>query len=481
MSPASSPLSVLLIGAIVGLIGWHTLSLMRRKAWLALDPLNAFWGGVLAVYVLQPVQFGEVLARWHPPGVMEWTLAYSLLAFGAVILGYEARWGNRWGQALPRMPVRLNADRLTVMACGFIGLALLGYAYLIGTAGGFWEWLAVPRGGTNWAVVNSYIASLIYLLPLGIALLLFRVNLWWAPGWVVTVVWSLQGLLALWNMYIGSRSQVIGSVLTMLAAYHLPRRQNPPVWLLGTCFVGLTLVVTFMAAYRENFVNLSFNLDQMDMDEVEQRVLPGFLGGNVKLQKRDVATGNDFNCVMSVVELVPGEVDFNYGACLLEFLTRPIPRAIWPDKVYPHYEAFTPIYDRAGLSTYVVPTSQRLILAGPAFTFVGHWYAVGGPLVLAVAGFLTGCLFRLIRTIYQRSPSNQGDKILYLFVMPIGFNEAAATPLFWVFGIGMFLIPIAVMLFACRDSEGPMRQSGDTGRMRHKPVRVAVSNALVVG
>ena len=481
MDPMSAPLTSLLILGIVLLIGGHTFSLMRRGKWLALDPLNAFWGGVFMIYVVQPVQFGDVLARWHPPGVMEWALGYSLLAFGCVVLGYEARWGNRLGQAVPQMPARLSGYRLSLMACGFIGLAFIGYAYLIGTAGGFWEWVAVPRGGTNLAAANLYIAALIQFLPLGVALLLFWVNLWWAPGWVVALVWSLQGLLMLWNVYLGSRSQVIANVLTMLAAYYLPRRQNPPAWLLGACFLGLTVVVTFMASYRENFFNLSFNLDQLDVDEVEQRVLPGFLGGNVKLQKRDVATGNDFNCVMSVVELVPSEVDFNYGACLLEFLTRPIPRAVWPDKVYPHYEAFTPIYDRAGLSTWVVPTSQRLILAGPAFTFVGHWYAVGGPLVLAVAGFLTGCLFRMIRTIYQRSPSNQGDKILYLFVMPIGFNEAAATPLFWVFGIGMFLIPIAVVLFACRDSEGPVRRSGSTGRLHRKPVGVAVPNALMVG
>ncbi len=458
MNLGCSPLSCLLIGAIVGLIGWHTLSLMRRKAWLALDPLNAFWGGVLAVYVLQPIQFGDVLTGWHPAGVMEWTLGYSLLAFGAVVLGYEARWGSRWGRGLPQMPARLNAGRLTWVACVFIGLAFIGYAYLVGTAGGFWDWLAVPRGGTNWVVVNAYIASLIYFLPLGIAFLLFRVHMWWAPPWAVALVWSLQVLLALWNVYIGSRSQVIVSGLTMLAAYYLPRRQNPPVWLLVTSFLGLTLTVNFMGSYRENFVNLSFNLDQMDLDDVERRVLPGFLGGDEKLQKRAVVWGVDFNCVMSVVDLVPQEVDFNRGACLLEFVTRPIPRAIWPDKVYPHYEAFTPIYDRARLSNTVVSTSRQLILTGPAFTFVGYWYAVGGPLVLAAAGFLTGCLFRMIRTVYERSSSNQGNKILYMFLVPIGFSEAAATPLFWIFGVGMFLIPIAIILFACRDLSEPPPQ-----------------------
>lgn len=480
MDPTSAPLTSLLILGIVLLIGGHTFYQMRRGKWLALNPLNAFWGGVFMVYVVQPIQFGEVLASWHTPGVMDRALLWSLLGFMFVVLGYEAGWGERWVRAVPAMPARLQPGRLLVVSIAAIGLALVGYSYLIGTAGSFAEWLSVPRGGTNWSAVNAYVAMLTYLLPLGLAFLLFLVNLWRVPPWAAALVWGLEGLLVLWNLYIGSRSQVIGNALTMLAAYYLPRRKNPPVWLLGTFFLGLTLVVTFMGAYRENFVNLSFNLDQIDMEEVEQRVLPGFLGGNTRLQKRQVATGNDFNCVMSVVELVPSEVDFNYGSCLLEFLTRPIPRAIWPDKVYPHYEAFTPIYDRARLSNTVVPTSRRLILTGPAFTFVGYWYAVGGPFVLVAAGLLTGCLFRMIRTIYERSSSNQGDKILYLFLMPIGFNEAAATPLFWIFGIGMFIIPIVTILFICREFREPPRQLRTTGHVIPDLVGVGSARPLAV-
>lgn len=96
-----------------------------------------------------------------------------------------------------------------------------------------------------------------------------------------------------------------------------------------------------------------------------------------------------------------------------------------------------------------MPNSRQLILAGPAFTFVGHWFAVGGAVALAVAGFVTGCFFRLIRNLYHRAPASQGDKILYFFLMPIGFNEAAATPLFWVFNAGLFLLPLTGLLLLC--------------------------------
>jgi hypothetical protein len=480
MDPTSAPISSLLLVAIVLLIAGHTLYLMRRGRWLALDPLNAFWGGVVVVYIIQPIQFGDVTSSWHSPGILQATLAWALLAFGCVVLGYEASWGLKWGKALPHMPTRLNPGRVTMAGCGMIALSLVGYIYLIGTAGGFWTWLATPRGGTNWAVVNSYIATLIYLLPVGISLLLFRVNLWRTPAWAATIVWCLEGLFILWCAYIGSRSQVIAGVMTMLAVYYLPRRSNPPVWLMATCFLGLLLVVSFMASYRSYFANLSFNFEEMDFGEVEQRVLPEFLGGDAKLQKREVAGGQDFNCVMSVIDLVPQEVDFNYGSCLLEFVTRLIPRSVWPDKVYPHYEAFTPICEKARLSSWIVPTSQRLILAGPAFTFVGHWFAVGGPFALVAAGFLTGCMFRMIRTIYQRTAGSQGDKILYLFLMPIGFGEAAATPMFWIFGIGVFLVPIVALLFICREASAPTTLLGDRRPSSHHRLGVVRSRPMLM-
>jgi hypothetical protein len=459
MNPASTPLSSLLIVGIVVLMGGHTLSQVRRGRWVALDPLNAFWAGVLVIYVIQPIQFGDVFIRWHTAGVMEWTLGCSLLAFGFLVLGYEAPLGATMGQKLPQMPRRLSGVALTVVAWGLIGLGLVGYVYLIGTSGSLWEWLETPRGGTNWRVVNAYIAMLTSLLPIGIMLLLFCVNFQRAPVWATGTAWTLAVLLSVWVLYLGSRSQFLGSVLTMVGAYYLPRRTNAPVWILVVTFVVLIGAVSFLGSYRANFTNLSFNLDQIDFEEVEKRIMPEFLGGDSKLRKREVAGGNDFNCVMSVVELVPNEVDFNYGFCLMEFLTRPIPRSMWPDKVYPHYEAFTPIYERGRLSTWEIYTPQKTLLAGPAFTFVGHWYAVGGPLVLTVAGFLTGCFFRMIRSIYDRAPGNQGDTIAYFMLMPIGFGEAAATPLFWIFHGPILLVGIGV-LYVCRQKLEPTRKVG---------------------
>ena len=463
MESTSHQLGYLLAVGIVVLIGAHTVSLIRRGRWRVLDPLYTFWGGVVMVYVVQPVQHGELMARWHAPGTLALTLAWSLFGFAFVAAGYESRLGVRGGLSLPALPARLAPQRLLLAAGVLIGLGLVGYGHLIGTVGNVWEWLAVSRGATEWRIVNGYLAMLTNFLPLGVMLLLFVVNFRRMPLPITAAAWGLAALLLTWHAYMGARSLVIAGVMTMLGAWYLPRRGNPPAWLLAGTFAGLLVVVQFMSHYRGNFVNLSFNLDQIDMEEAQQRVLPEFMGGNRKVQRAEVVRGIDFNCVMSVVDLVPGEIDYNWGYCLLEFFTRPVPRAWWPDKLYPHYEAFTPIYERAHLSDWEVPNTRQRILAGPAFTFVGHWYAVGGPWVLAAAGFLTGCFFRLIRTLYDRVPGSEGDTLIYFVLLPVGFFEAAATPLFWVFTTPFLVLVLLVIVWFCQ--QAPSRVASPAGRI----------------
>jgi hypothetical protein len=123
---------------------------------------------------------------------------------------------------------------------------------------------------------------------------------------------------------------------------------------------------------------------------------------------------------MAVIDLVPDRVDYNYGFGHLELLTRPIPRAWWPDKVYPQSEAHTPLLREGALSTTVVPTSRKVLLMGPSFTFVGHWYSVGGALGLLFGGVLTGVMFRMFRSIYDRDSSNEGNLLLFSTFIGVG-------------------------------------------------------------
>lgn len=440
-----------LLLAIVGVMVAHSWHLWRKGRWLAFDPLNAFWAGALVCYVYQPLSFGDVYAAWHAPGVLEETLSWVLFSLLFVIAGYEAKVGVKLGLKIPALPARLAPRRLVAAGIALMALGFLGYAYLVNTAGGLDEWLSVGRGGTNWEAVSGYVAQLEFVLPVGVMLLAFYASLY-RPRLIARVAVAVTcAAMWVWLVYLGSRSRTIGFTLSLMTAYYLPRRRSPSLKLLALVFVGLLAIVTFQASYRSNFTGLSFNFDRLDLDEVKDSLLPDWAGGASKGNAVDTSTSAEFNCVMTVVELVPQRIGYNYGYSHLELFTRVIPRAIWPEKRYPHAEAYTPILREGGLSTAVIPTAKEELLMGPSFTFVGHWYSVGGPIALVIFGFLTGVGFRAIRTIYDRAPTSQGDIIFYSSLIILGFWEVSGEPLFFLFYFPFTHGPLAILLWLSRE------------------------------
>jgi len=448
MNPGSTLLGDVLLLSIAGLMIAHTLSLIRRKRLLLLDPLFAFWAGILVIYVGQPLSFRQIFIEWHSEELFEATLGWTLAGLLCVLWGYEWSLGVRLGLKLPRAPAKLSPVKLAVAGYGLVFLGSLGYLYLFASAGGVKEWLAVGRGGTDYENISGYVAQLADLLPLGVVLLLFQTYFHPAPLPKQIALWLLAALVWWWFLYLGSRSRLIGFTIGGMGAYYLPKRKSPPLALAGAVFLALFVLSNFQESYRDRFTNLSLNLDQIDMREAQGNALPFFLGGDPALQADAVSSGIEFNCVMSVVELVPEKVPYNYGYGYLELFTRWIPRAVWPDKFYPQMEAVQGVLREAGLSQANVRNTD--ILMGPAFTFVGHWYYVAGPVGLIFGGLLTGVLFRIIRTIYDRGNRSEGDILIYVSLIGIGFGEAASTPLAWLSTLPFVLGPLALTLFLCR-------------------------------
>ena len=397
---------------------------------MLLDPLFAFWAGILVIYVGQPLSYRQIFVEWHSEELLETTLGWTLLGLLCVLWGYEWNLGVRLGLKLPQAPVQLSPVKLSIAGYGLVFLGVLGYLYLFASAGGVNEWLSVARGGTDYENTSAYVAQLTDLLPLGVILLLFQMHFHRAPLPKQIALWFLAVLVWWWFLYLGSRSRLIGFTIGGMGAYYLPRRKSPPLVLAGVVFLALFILSNFQGSYRDKFTNLSLNLDQIDMHEARGTVFPFFLGGDQALQADAVSPGIEFNCVMSVVELVPDKVPYNYGYGYLELFTRWIPRALWPDKFYPQIEAVQGVLREAQLSGANVRDTD--ILMGPAFTFVGHWFYVGGPIGLILGGLLTGVLFRIIRTIYDRGNRNEGDILIYVSLIGIGFSEAASTPLAWL-------------------------------------------------
>ena len=448
MKSGSALLGDILLFCIAGLMVAHTLSLISRRRLLLLDPLFAFWAGIFVVYILQPLSFRPIFIEWHSEELVDAALAWTVLGLLCVLWGYEWDLGMRLGLKLPQAPEKLCPTKLTMAGYGLSAVGLIGYSCLFASAGGMREWLAVGRGGTDYENISGYVAQMPDLLPVGIILLLFQMHFHPSPLPKKILLWLAAALIWWWFLYLGSRSRLIGFTIAGTGAYYLPRRKSPPLLLAGSVFIGLFILSNFQQAYRDKFTNLSLNLDQIDLSEAKGTALPYFLGGDPNLQSDALANGVEFNCVLSVVELVPDKVPYNYGYGYLEVFTRWIPRALWPDKIYPQMEAVQGVLREGGLSGANVRDSE--ILMGPAFTFVGSWFYVGGPVALVFGGLLTGVLFRAIRTIYDRGNRNEGDILVYVSLIGIGFGEAASTPLSWLITLPVALGPLLLILFLCR-------------------------------
>ena len=449
MSLTPSIIADLLLLGILGLISGHGYYLYRQRRWLLFDPLNLFWGGVLVCYVEQPISHAATFIGWHGEELFCRTLFWVLIGLVCVVVGYEIRWGGVFARKLPKMPEKMWAWRVSVLACVLILLGLASYAYDMHAVGGAQVWLSVGRGGTDIEGSSAYFRELQHFLPVGIIVLLFAAEMSPSNFLHRLVAWSAGILMWMWFVYLGTRSRTIMFGVVLMAAWYLPRRKNPPVLLLAPLFVGLWLLVNFQATYRNQFTNLSFNLHSVDWSEFQGAILPSWLGGAENTAKEEVSGGLEFNCVMTVVKLVPDLIPYNYGYGHLEVFTRPIPRAIWPGKRYPHLEALQGVFREGGLTESTGGFSD--LLAGPALTFAGDWYYVWGPLGLILGGLLTGIIFRTIREYYESSRHSLATTLVYLQLLTVGFNEAAATPLYWLITLSPPLLLLWLACNLCRE------------------------------
>jgi hypothetical protein len=462
-----------LLFALLGVMVAHGLWQARRGRWQLLDPLNFFFIGMVMVFVVQLLQDGKTLIEWHGTPVLHNTLLAAIFVTAMAIVGYEAHSAVRVGWRLPSIAPRLDPGRLNLLAWFIIAAGLFGYALVFYRVGGMNEFLAVGRGWAtpvrNLPYVPAFLQTLVMqlpsVLPVGCYLLLFRAYMYPLPPGTRLLAWAINGLMWAWFLYLGTRSRLTWVTLAMMAAFFLPRRKTPPLWLGGAVFAALILLTSFQAHYRAQFVNLSFNLTEEQKEEVWDRILPSFLLPEAKQQERILSVSSELNCAMTAIKLVPGEVPYNYGYGWLELFTRWIPRAVWPSKRYPHLESMQGLLSEGGLSDH--RDERTGLLGGPAFSIVGHWYNAGGILGLALGGWLAGFIVRIVRTLYDRSAQNQSFLLLYPPLMLVGFLDACGTPFYWAFYVPFTLAPTVVALWFCRArSPAPVRREAETRRRR---------------
>jgi len=451
--------------AAIALIMGHCLYLQRHGRFFIFDPLMTFWGGYFICNVKQPFSYADTFVNWHSVQNFDLSTFLSFLGIVCVVVGYEMDLGQRLARKLPSSTRRLDPDRFFLSGLFLTILGISCYYWLFQSAGGMWEWLSYGRGGTDYDKVNGYVRELEKFVPIGTYLLILHVEMHPVSRLRRALAWVFVALVWMWYLYLGTRSRIIGVGMLAASAYYVPKYRNPNFVFVVPAFIALIILTNFQAHYRGNFTNLSFNLDKIDMEEAKALCLPGFLGGDRELQHKEVSEGIDFNVLMATVELVPDKVDYNYGWGFAEFVTRPIPKALWPDKIYPGLESWQGVLREGGLSTAQV--ADRDLVMGPAFNFAAFWYYILGPIALIIGGLYSGVLFRTIRSYLDRDIHSESNVVIYNTLLIIGFSESAATPFNWIFDFPLSsIIPLSILLYLCRQNrnEGftlpPMAEQG---------------------
>jgi hypothetical protein len=456
----SSFLSDILVFSIIAIYICYVWLEKRKKRWFVFDPLNFFWIGVFVIYVKEIIENYEIYVTWYTEPIVQLTLLWILVGIVFLHFGYNLRLGRNLSRKIPRLPQKLSPKGLRSVAITLIFLGLLGWTKQIVDAGGLMAWAAVPRGGQNWETVSGYVTLMAKLLTVGIGLFVLQVEMYRSRKSLRFFAWILLALQLLFFLYLGSRSRIIAVVIVALMAWSLPRRKNPSLTVLVPLFLILLVVTNFQAQYRGHFKNFSFNFDEINWQEVPERVLPKFLTGQESSRKK-VSKGTELSLTMAVVSYVPERVPYALGYEFLQFFTHPIPRALWPGKRYPRSESWTPIHRLAGTSHHWVDYIRVPFLGGPSPGYVASWYYNGGFLGLLVGGILTGIFFRIVRSLYDRSWNNESYLVIYLIMAPIGFGEASSHPFSWLYSMPLILLPLICMFYFTRTQT---RRIGISGR-----------------
>ncbi len=395
---------------------------IRTKTFFPFDPIILFFGGCCYIYIFQPYKYLDDFLAWHEDGrfVFLKTSFAVFLSILTVIAGYFSKFAKWLSEKLPKVDYSFSRAKVLKIIILTLLFSLGGYWFCFQSAGGLQPWLAVPRGGTKYEEMSMWLVSFSGFLPVCVIFIVFYSR--WFPGFLAGLFAGTAFVLCyLWYFYLGSRSFTI--YLLGMGCYVLAvtsRRKTINLLLLIFLFFFLAWQTKFLAAHRGYFYDLSFH---SDLWKSESQI------------EEPVSYGIEYNCVMTIFDLSPRMIPYNYGYPLLEFATRPIPKSWWPGKRYPMMESFSDYCKYGYLTDHVLENLAVPTYAGPAFSFVGFYYSIGGWLSLLAASFVTGAVFYALRSFLERSNFSPPATLYYMLFFGNAYGQVIGTPLVFLFSI----------------------------------------------
>ncbi|MGJ5813080.1 hypothetical protein [Paludibaculum fermentans] len=429
----------LALALVVAVPLWFYLSTWR--SFYFLNPINTFWPLYLMFGVYESFTHLDAWNRIYGDSVVCYTILLHVLLGLCVCVGYRMKFGRRTAE---RAPINSGPDignRYLALGVVMLALGVYGYVNIIAVSGGIGRFLATSRTGTDFGALSGYEMALTGFIPVGLCLVLClsrqgqRYRMLFRP--------VLIGFLALliWDIYSGTRSGVILALVLLMGGFYGTERRNPPAAVVILGGLGVIALVGFTAAFRGDMFGGRLNAD-VSVEEGLDRIFASFRGDEMVGPQ----LGTEFSMACAVVTYVPDSIAFNKGRLLLELLTRPIPRSVWPEKIYPEGEAWSQVHEIAGTATW---RNDAGLLSGPAPGAVGKLYYIAGPIGVILGGLLTGIMLQFVY-FYTMRFSGVSQVFLSVSTAMLGFgemNNPMLWPITWLPTTGLGIV---VALSLCR-------------------------------
>ena len=450
--------ALLMLATLIVPIVSVTRQWRAEGSWHFLNPVNVFWLAFVYAGVAQPLLSDKEWIAFYGREVFLSTLAMFLVLGISFAVGYGLPFGPRASRILPDFS-KPSQFKVFVAGVLLIALGLLGYFLIMRASGGAKYWLSGPRYNTNFEDLSGYTYTLPRLATLGLMILLCHAFTQREAYIYKFCVVALAFVNTIWQAYSGTREGTIMMLVILYGSVFAAMRRNPPIWATVLLFPTLIFIFGFIPTYRGDFRDLSFNLTDRPNVIVDRSLSffsdPDFGSQAPSTYKPDKGPDlwSDFGMAISVAYYVPKKVPYDGGYMLLEIITHGVPRAFWPNKIYPESESWDRFHRVTNIST-----SENLegLRGGPSPTMVGKYYYIGGWFGLVLGGLFSGFCFRFLWEFLRRQLRYVTGVILLVASCGLGGMEMI-HPLSWsvFFWIPTVFIPFFIFVWLARDTNAP--------------------------
>ena len=411
-------IALIMLGAIIRRV--------RRNGFDPLEPIYAVFLSFLVGYIARSLYIAaghyETMAAFDvETGNYYLVRALLVVLFGvaAFVIGYGSGWGEKYANKLPKFSEHIDPQRMKLITFVFTVVGLFSFYLLVQQSGGLG--LTITDISRKRTASTEYIKNGAYLL---FAAAVFRYILV-LHGDKVRLLWLHLLVASMVPFVTSSRSNLILWWLIIAVLYHYGRKRLP-LRFMATLVPVVLLVYSLMLGLRTSAYSSEVNLS--DFLDIEQAIVTA-IGG------RDFA---DINTVAHIVRTIPERYPLQYERTFLIFITRPIPRALWPAKPV-NFGAFVSqeLYGRPASFGIIPPSligelyaSFHLpgVVAG-MFIFgislrIAYTYLINNLSSLSVVTYYAAILFSTFKLV--NFDINIGLSSILLFVIIFGL------PLYWV-------------------------------------------------